>query len=85
MKGKSNIPTTQERYNQKQQIETESKKELCICWTVQGCNQSFSAKPNWNMGEARMRCLDLFSLGCEHGPLEEEGGMRKRTRTIMVF
>ena len=32
-----------------------------------------------------MRYLDLFSLGCEHGPLEEEGGMRKRARNILVF
>ena len=29
--------------------------------------------------------LRVFSLGCEHGPLEEEGGMRKRARNILVF
>ncbi|KAB0380676.1 hypothetical protein FD755_008460 [Muntiacus reevesi] len=36
-----------------------------------------------NTEEARMRCLDFFSLVCEHGPLEEEGRMRKRAQSLV--
>lgn len=72
-KGKSNVPTSP----RKDVTRDRARKELRTCCAVQGSEQSFGAEPDWSGAETRIRCLGLFSVGCEHRHSEKEGGVRE--------
>lgn len=72
-KGKSNVPTSP----RKDVTRDRARKELRTCCAVQGSEQSFGVEPDWSGAETRIRCLGLFSVGCEHRHSEKEGGVRE--------